>query len=208
MEALKACCTAWMRAKRYVCSRLPRSCRRQQLAARHVERHLLSRMRVCRRRSDASPRSNMVSLVPGPTRTRTTSTLCVCVFRTQRRTNPGPDHRQGRDPLRGGGVDPVHTAASRKQGRLAGSPPSSAQTSSTILYRLGRCSTNGLHHDRRVTITAFRKCLRTTRSKCCGPSIRPPPRLPVFERPLRRPLHLRFRSRPRIPLFLPVPSSL
>ena len=42
--------------------------------------------------------------------------LCVCVFRTQRRTNPGPDHRQGRDPQRGGGVDPVHTATARKQG--------------------------------------------------------------------------------------------
>ena len=56
--------------------------------------------------------------------------LRVTVFRTQQRTNPGPDHRQGReprDPLRGGGVDPVcgsvHTAAARKQGRLAGSPP-------------------------------------------------------------------------------------
>ena len=76
----------------------------------------------------------------------------MCVFRTQRRTIPVPDHRQGRDPQRGGGVDPVHTATARKQGRLAGSPSflkltDASSTSLNLLPTMvaGRCSTNGLH---------------------------------------------------------------
>ena len=40
--------------------------------------------------------------------------VCVCLERNSARTPP-PDHCQGRDPQRGGGVDPVRAAA--KQGR-------------------------------------------------------------------------------------------
>ena len=35
--------------------------------------------------------------------------LCVCVCLERNSAGPGPDHRQGRDPQRGGIVDPVYT---------------------------------------------------------------------------------------------------
>ena len=73
--------------------------------------------------------------------------VCVCVFRTPTTPDAGPDHRQGRDPLRGGGVDPVHHRSGAQAGPARGITPlrRTGQAVPTSLYRLGRCSTNGLH---------------------------------------------------------------